>query len=70
MGGKANRSAGPRQGEAGPAGDDVRSDLHVRVRLDAASELTEIVNTPAQKYERSGKRELLRPGLIAAVQAD
>jgi len=32
----------------------------------AAGELTEIVNTPAQKYERTGKRELLRPGLIAA----
>jgi FO synthase len=36
----------------------------------AAGELTEIVNTPARKYERSGKRELLRPGLIAAVSAD
>ncbi|MGE0623009.1 MAG: 5-amino-6-(D-ribitylamino)uracil--L-tyrosine 4-hydroxyphenyl transferase CofH [Pseudomonadales bacterium] len=32
----------------------------------AAGELTEIVNTPAHKYERTGKRELLRPGLIAA----
>jgi len=35
----------------------------------AAGELTEIINTPAQKYERTGKRELLRPGLIA-VSAD
>jgi FO synthase len=40
----------------------------------AAGELTEIVNTPAKKYERKRdngeKRELLRPGLIAAVPAD
>jgi FO synthase len=36
----------------------------------AAGELSEIVNTPARKYERDGKRELLRPGLIATVPAD
>jgi len=37
----------------------------------AARELTEIVNTPAKKYERkSGKRDLLRPGLIEAVPVD
>jgi FO synthase len=37
----------------------------------AAGELTEIINTPAKKYERKGaKRELLRPGLIAAVPTD
>ncbi len=36
----------------------------------AAAELTDIVLTPAKKYERKGgKRELLRPGLIA-VSAD
>jgi FO synthase len=32
-----------------------------------APALTEIVNTPAGKYERREKRELLRPGLIQAV---
>lgn len=36
----------------------------------AAGELSEIVNTPARKYEREEKRELLRPGLIAAVSGD
>ena len=36
-----------------------------------AAELTDIINTPAKKYERKGaKRELLRPGLIASVSAD
>ncbi len=33
----------------------------------AAGELLEIVNTPAQKYERKRKGPLLRPGLIEAV---
>ena len=33
----------------------------------AAGELTEIVNTPAQKYERKRRGPLLRPGLIEAV---
>jgi len=37
----------------------------------AAGELTEIINTPAKKYERKGgKKELLRPGLIDAVSVD
>jgi FO synthase len=36
----------------------------------AAGELSEIVNTPAKKYERAGKRELLRPGLIAVASGD
>ncbi len=37
----------------------------------AAGELTDIINTPAKKYERAGgKRELLRPGLIDAVSVD
>jgi len=37
----------------------------------AAGELTEIINTPARKYERKGgKKELLRPGLIDAVSVD
>jgi FO synthase len=37
----------------------------------AAGELTEIINTPAQKYERKGgRKELLRPGLIDAVSVD
>jgi hypothetical protein len=44
--------------------------LRIAARL-AAGELTEIINTPAQKYERKGgKRELLRPGLIDAVSVD
>ncbi|MDZ7669770.1 MAG: 5-amino-6-(D-ribitylamino)uracil--L-tyrosine 4-hydroxyphenyl transferase CofH [Gammaproteobacteria bacterium] len=33
----------------------------------AAGELADIVNTPAQKYERKRKGPLLRPGLIEAV---
>jgi len=33
----------------------------------AAGELSEIVNTPAQKYERKRRGPLLRPGLIEAV---
>ena len=33
----------------------------------AASELTEIVNTPAHKYERKRKGPLMRPGLIEAA---
>lgn len=37
----------------------------------AAGELTEIINTPARKYERKGgKKELLRPGLIDALSVD
>ena len=37
----------------------------------AAGELTDIINTPAKKYERKGgRRELLRPGLIDAVSVD
>jgi FO synthase len=34
----------------------------------AAGELTEIVNTPARKYERKRSGPLLRPGLIDAVE--
>lgn len=37
----------------------------------AAGELTEIINTPAQKYERKGGRKaLVRPGLIDAASID
>lgn len=37
----------------------------------AAGELTEIINTPAQKYERKGGRKtLLRPGFIDAASID
>jgi FO synthase len=43
------------------------SDERVRAGLEAA-EITEIVNTPARKYERAAKRELVRPGLIGAVE--
>ena len=35
----------------------------------AAGELTEVVNTPARKYERKRSGPLLRPGLIEAVDA-
>ena len=35
----------------------------------AAGELTEIVNTPARKYERKREGPLLRPGLIDVAQA-
>jgi FO synthase len=34
----------------------------------AAGELTDIVNTPARKYERKRSGPLLRPGLIDAVE--
>ena len=34
-----------------------------------ARTLTDIVNTPAHKYERKRKAPLLRPGLIAAIEA-
>ncbi len=34
----------------------------------AAGELTEIINTPARKYERKRSGPLLRPGLIDAVE--
>jgi FO synthase len=33
----------------------------------AAGELSDIVNTPARKYERKRHGPLLRPGLIEAV---
>ncbi|MFU8817707.1 MAG: 5-amino-6-(D-ribitylamino)uracil--L-tyrosine 4-hydroxyphenyl transferase CofH, partial [Pseudomonadales bacterium] len=36
----------------------------------AAGELTEIVNTPARKYERKRSGPLLRPGLIQAVDVN
>jgi FO synthase len=36
----------------------------------AAAEIAEIINTPAKKYERKRKGELLRPGLINAVSVD
>ncbi|MBX3707624.1 MAG: 5-amino-6-(D-ribitylamino)uracil--L-tyrosine 4-hydroxyphenyl transferase CofH [Pseudomonadales bacterium] len=36
----------------------------------AAGAITEIVNTPARKYERKRDRDLLRPGLIAVSAAD
>lgn len=35
----------------------------------AAAELTEIINTPARKYERKRKGPLLRPGLIEVTEA-
>ena len=42
-----------------------------RIRAEVTAELTEIINAPAQKYERKGgKKELLRPGLIDAVSVD
>jgi FO synthase len=34
----------------------------------AADEITEIINTPAKKYERKRTGPLLRPGLISAVE--
>ena len=34
----------------------------------AAGEITEIINTPAKKYERKRTGPLLRPGLIDAVE--
>jgi FO synthase len=34
----------------------------------AAGELTDIINTPAKKYERNRRGPLLRPGLIDAVE--
>jgi len=36
----------------------------------AAGELTEIINTPARKYERKRKASLVKPGLIQAVSVD
>jgi FO synthase len=36
----------------------------------AAGELTDIVNTPATKYERKRRGPLLRPGLIEAVDVN
>jgi FO synthase len=36
----------------------------------AAGVLTDIVNTPARKYERKRNGPLLRPGLIGAVEVD
>jgi FO synthase len=35
-----------------------------------AGELTEIVNTPARKYERKRKTPLIKPGLIRAVSVE
>jgi FO synthase len=35
-----------------------------------AGELTEIVNTPARKYERKRKASLIKPGLIQAVSVE
>ncbi len=35
-----------------------------------AADLLDIINTPAQKYERKRKGPLLRPGIIEAVPAD
>ena len=35
-----------------------------------AGELTEIVNTPARKYERKRKKPLIKPGLIQAVSVE
>ena len=35
-----------------------------------AGELTEIVNTPARKYERKRKAPLIKPGLIQAVSVE
>jgi FO synthase len=36
----------------------------------AAGELTDIVNTPATKYERKRRGPLLRPGLFEAVDVN
>jgi FO synthase len=36
----------------------------------AAGEITEIINTPARKYERKHDKGLVRPGLIAISEAD
>jgi FO synthase len=44
-----------------------------RERIDTgleAAELTEIVNTPARKYERKRTGPLLKPGLISAVSVE
>jgi len=35
-----------------------------------AGELTEIINTPARKYERKRKAPLIKPGLIQSVSVD
>ena len=35
-----------------------------------AGELTDIINTPARKYERKRKAGLVKPGLIQAVSVD
>ncbi len=44
------------------------SEERIRTGLIAA-DLLDIINTPAQKYERKRKGPLLRPGIIAAVSA-
>ncbi|MEZ5559837.1 MAG: 5-amino-6-(D-ribitylamino)uracil--L-tyrosine 4-hydroxyphenyl transferase CofH [Pseudomonadales bacterium] len=45
------------------------SEERIQVGL-AAGELSEIVNTPARRYERKRSGPLLRPGLIEAVEVD
>ena len=45
------------------------SEERIQVGL-AAGELTEIVNTPARKYERKRSGPLLRPGFIEAVEVE